>query len=113
MDSVRELVQYLAGMFDGEGTVVGPPTRRVAITNTDLALLNRCSVACETLGITTHLYALPWDKKSTKQCYVLVVYGQTNLKQFLKFVPFQAVNKRLKLVEVVNSYKRRPNGSGR
>lgn len=100
-----EAAAYLAGIFDGEGSVVNWKNRgrEVNIVNTDLDIIDACKEAFEILGIEVILSAWPYGEGKIK--YIFRISNQRNLKLFLDKIPFQSTVKRNKLNQMLATYR--------
>jgi DNA-directed RNA polymerase subunit N (RpoN/RPB10) len=86
--NIQEKKAYLAGIIDGEGSVVcsqdhaGRWNRRLVITNTCVPLLDRCKEILDELGITYYCgNNRPYlEEEHHKVCYDLCIGNRRGLK---------------------------------
>ena len=109
-NSDEEAAAYLAGMIDGEGTVIhGPPpgnARTVRVYNKNNELINATADACDRLRIT---YKIGWwdDSRNSSWCHSLRIYSKENFVRIRAVVPLQATSKVEKLDGIIASYTRK------
>ena len=99
---------YLAGMFDGEGTVYWKEStkqRSLLITNSELNLLDECLRICTLLDIKGKIRPQRKTplKPHHKPVYEIGVFDQLSFRNFLQ-VPFRSILKREKLEAMLASY---------
>ena len=105
----EQYAYWLAGIFDGEGSVSFNPDhseRRVSISNTDPVLIRRITEALDVLGIGYTVYVVQRQKPHHKDSLTVKVSGRANLILFFNWVPFQAPAKTRKLYEALTTFKR-------
>jgi hypothetical protein len=110
---------YIAGFFDGEGTVrlifhrsgekLGKiSTRGISVYNTEKTLIEAFKDACELLDIDCKIhFSNPPSRqlRSEKPLWIGDITHQRNLKKFLEEIPFQSKPKQEKLREVLKTYQ--------
>jgi intein/homing endonuclease len=107
---------YIAGFFDGEGSVSEPyiahkpwkrwVNRRIAITNSNLEMLQNLKQMLTNCGIysTLHIEAKRTSTFSNKPVYDLRISGYANLKKFRDLIPVQDAKKGDIIQKIIESY---------
>lgn len=106
--SPEEAAAWLAGFFDGEGTVsVNRHCRRLSIANTDVELVDRCVEAMGLLDIRCRVHTRSGKARPSHwaQGYDIAVYGCSELRRFSESVPFQCSKKRKKLDAMLGTFQ--------
>jgi hypothetical protein len=93
---------YVAGLFDGEGSV---DRWLITITNTNKHLLNICYQFLKTLKIKSKIYTRKSMPRQL-QCFTLKIWGRDNLQKFYDNIPINHIVKRKKLFKNLTLYTR-------
>lgn len=106
--SKAQAAAYLAGMIDGEGTIGQyNANRKVAISNTDYALIEACAEACDVLGIKYAIYPRNHPQPRCKAGWDLTIRGgRRSYEVLLRDVPIRSPNKRARLAAMLETYRR-------
>jgi len=97
---INKLVYYIAGLFDGEGTV---GRKSVSISNTHRPLLELVSNVLTDLNIKHYIYKRK-QLPNRLICYTLDIFRKEYLEKFYKLIPFTHKEKQLKLQQVLKNY---------
>jgi hypothetical protein len=100
----NSFVYYIAGIFDGEGSV---DKRSLTITNTDKTIINITSFYLNKLGIAHRIKIRPKEKSYYKTCYDIKISGRKNLETFYTYIPFVHRDKRHKMLQETIVYSSR------
>lgn len=100
-------VEYIAGFFDGEGSVPNIATKTSAIlklVNTDLDIMNKISDKLFSIGINNTVLKRKKYSKKHKDCYLLQISSSYNVYMFYKLIPL--IMKRKALLTFLKNFNK-------
>ena len=103
---------WLAGFFDGEGTIStrdkGKGSLELAIVNTDRALLQKAQSILDHLEVDSIINLHTDRNPNHKPCFQLRVRAQASIQKFFNKVPVQSKDKIARWNELRSTYFTRP-----
>jgi hypothetical protein len=105
---------YLAGLFDGEGTIAlslaksgKVQLRRISLTNTDKSILDHAGDCLNALDIEHGIFQrnFPTNPK-WNTAWDINIYGRRNIVLFCRYIKVASATKRAKLKALRTSYRR-------